>query len=146
MNEKELNQAILAELYKAADETWKAAKTGSIDIGSYTAAEVARMLKKRKLQLVEDKCYSVTVGDFSCRFTGYSVFDIVAKFEKLAGVGSRRKLFTASPLEESGKKVDNVTFYINKSMASLADFAEKSMRPVMKCICVDAEKKTRLCK
>ena len=25
MNEKELNQAILAELYKAADDTWKAA-------------------------------------------------------------------------------------------------------------------------
>lgn len=107
MNEKELNQAILAELYKAADETWKAAKTGPIDIGSYTAAEVARMLKKRKLQIIDDKCYSVTVGDFSCRFTGFSVFDIVAKYEKLAGVGSRRKLFTVEALEEAGEKVDS---------------------------------------
>ena len=126
MTEKEMNLAILAELYNAANETWEAVKTGSVEVGSYTAVEVARMVKKRDLQIVEDKCYAVTVGNFTCSFTSYSVFAIVAKFETLAKVGSRRKLFTATPLEESGEKVGSVTFRINKDMGELCDFADKN--------------------
>lgn len=94
MNEKEFNRAIVAELAKIAKDYFAEL---SIPAGTYTASELANG-KKGKEEIVmsapdeiRDALHVVRVESFRCQFTSESVFSLLAKFEKLAGVGQKEK-------------------------------------------------------
>lgn len=94
MNEKEFNRAIVAELAKIAKDYFAEL---SIPAGTYTASELANG-KKGKEEIVmsapdeiRDALHVVRVESFRCQFTSESVFSLLAKFEKLGGVGQKEK-------------------------------------------------------
>ncbi len=130
MTDKELNKAILDELYKIADEIWHSMFKRDI-VGSFTAREINSpkhlgydvLFKKDDV----DESYHVEVGKFRCTFQYNQIFDLVAKFESLAGVGSKRHLFVA---ENKGEVEASVTFAVTKELEELCDFTEfGNLRP-----------------
>lgn len=142
MTDKELNKAILDELYKIADEIWHSMFKRDI-VGSFTAREINSpkhlgydvLFKKDDV----DESYHVEVGKFRCTFQYNQIFDLVAKFELLAGVGSKRHLFVA---ENRGEVEASVTFFVTKELEELCDFTDpKHFNPAYAVIMIDAERK-----
>lgn len=142
MTDKELNKAILDELYKIADEIWHSMFKRDI-VGSFTAREIYSpkhlgydvLFKKDDV----DESYHVEVGKFRCTFQYNQIFDLVAKFESLAGVGSKRHLFVA---ENKGEVEASVTFAVTKELEELCDFTDPdNLRPSYAFIFIDAERK-----
>lgn len=135
MTDKEMNMAILNELYTIAHGVWVQMKKNTN--GSFTAREVHKHISKELKwgDVDEYQVHDVSVGTFSCTLSNKILFDIVARFETLAGVGSKRHLFTA---EEKGEVEGSVTFNVSKAMGSLCDFADsKSIHPAYLYILID---------
>lgn len=140
MTDKELNKAILDELYKIADDVWNLMYKCSI-VGTFTAREIANHLGKDMFWGENDanKLNHVEVDTFRCSFLTAQVFDVIAKFELLAGVGSKRHLFVA---EMSGKVESLVTFAVTKDLEDLCYFCDtKKLNPTCSFIIIDAENK-----
>lgn len=137
MTDKELNTAILNELYKIADEVWASMKKGVV--GSFTAREIYSKHLYRDMFFSTDQSHHVEVGNFRCSFQSKQIFDLVEWFEGLAGVGSRRRLFVA---EKKGKVEGSVTFSVTRELEELCDFTEAdNIRPAYAFIFIDAERK-----
>lgn len=149
MNDKDFNRSILAELYKIADQVF--AEGVNVPEGSYTASELIKRNKKVSIfryeyikrevvcKTSESYCgstiysnhncevapiYSVKVGSFEASFCASKVFDLVARFEKLAGVSkAKQHLFTVSP--ETTNEIGSVTVWLDKSMAEMVKFCDR---------------------
>lgn len=143
MTDKELNTAILNELYKIADEVWPLVHRRDI-VGSFTAREINSPKHLGRDMFFEEKedankLHHVEVGNFRCAFQSKQIFDLVEWFEGLAGVGSRRRLFVA---EKKGKVEGSVTFAATRELEELCDFTEAdNIRPAYAFIFIDAERK-----
>ena len=138
MTDKELNTAILNELYRIADEVWASMKRKGV-IGSFTAREIHSKHLYRDMYFSTEQSHKVKVGDFSCAFQTNQIFYLVAEFELLAGVGNKRHLFAA---ENKGKVESSVTFAVTKELGELCAFTEAdNPRPAYAFIFVDAERK-----
>lgn len=139
MSDKEMNLVILNKLYEIAFAVWeKMAKVA--DYGSYTASEIANMLKNKEFNFSneqnEDEKITVSVGTYTCSFPLKNIFYFVSVFEKLASVGRNAKQFV---FEESGELLGKATFEVSKGMSELCKFiTDDELRPVMNYIILDA--------
>lgn len=137
MTDKELNTAILNELYKIADEVWASMKKDVV--GSFTAREINSKHLYRDMYFSTNQSHHVEVDNFRCAFKTSQIFDLVAKFESLAGVGNKRHLFVA---ESKGKVEASVTFAVTKELEELCDFTDaQRLNPAYSFIIIDAERK-----
>ena len=165
MNEKEMNMAILNKLYEIARRVF--AEGINVPDGNYTASDLAKKgdnifkegylqaeikqapeynMKKNYYQMVEKECYvapmaNVSVLSFVCSFCVVKVFELVAKFEKLAGIPAKNKqIFVAA--NHIGNVIRTFEIEINKDLGKLAKFAatsnfDRAMRPVLANVCLD---------
>lgn len=139
MTDKELNMAILDQLYVIADAVW--AKMVKEYEGSFTAAHINSNIEKLFWwgEVDVTDAHSIEVGNFRCEFSSECVFGIVSKFEKLVGASGKNHLFVSST---EGELKGSVTFDVNKDLLELCNFAGdlKSLNPALTNIYVDAER------
>lgn len=139
MTDKELNMAILNQLYVIADAVW--AKMEKVSEGSFTAAYINTNIEKYFWWGEVDKgnAHSIEVGNFRCEFSSECVFEIVSKFEKLVGASGKNHLFVSST---EGELKGTVTFEVNKDLLELCNFAgdQKTLNPALANIYVDADR------
>lgn len=155
MSEKEMNLAILNKLYEIADKVFN--EGVNVKEGNYTASDLAKMkdsafkdgyLKTEKKSYknecnkqVEKDCFiapmaSVNVLSFVCSFCVVQIFALVAKFEKLASIGSKKRMFIKQ--KDNNEVLCTVKVLINKYYSKLSlHCANDDLRPVMRNICLD---------
>lgn len=155
MSEKEMNLAILNKLYEIADKVFN--EGVNVKEGNYTASDLAKMkdsafkdgyLKTEKKSYknecnkqVEKDCFvapmaSVNVLSFVCSFCVVQIFALVAKFEKLASIGSKKRIFIKQ--KDNNEVLCTVKVLINKYYSKLSlHCANDDLRPSMKNVCLD---------
>lgn len=155
MSDKEMNLAILNKLYEIADKVFN--EGVNVKEGNYTASDLAKMrdgafkdgyLKTEKKSYknecnkqVEKDCFvapmaSVNVLSFVCSFCVVQIFALVAKFEKLASIGSKKRIFIKQ--KDNNEVLCTVKVLINKYYSKLSlHCANDDLRPVMRNICLD---------
>lgn len=155
MSDKEINLAILNKLYEIADKVFN--EGVNVKEGNYTASDLAKMkdsafkdgyLKTEKKSYknecnkqVEKDCFvapmaSVNVLSFVCSFCVVQIFALVAKFEKLASIGSKKRMFIKQ--KDNNDVLCTVKVLINKYYSKLSlHCANDDLRPSMKNVCLD---------
>lgn len=155
MSEKEMNLAILNKLYEIADKVFN--EGVNVKEGNYTTSDLAKMkdsafkdgyLKTEKKSYknecnkqVEKDCFvapmaSVNVLSFVCSFCVVQIFALVAKFEKLASIGSKKRIFIKQ--KDNNEVLCTVKVLINKYYSKLSlHCANDDLRPSMKNVCLD---------
>lgn len=155
MNDKEMNLAILNKLYEIADKVFN--EGVNVKEGNYTASDLAKMkdsafkdgyLKTEKKSYknecnkqVEKDCFiapmaSVNVLSFVCSFCVVQIFALVAKFEKLASIGSKKRMFIKQ--KDNNEVLCTVKVLINKYYSKLSlHCTNDDLRPSMKNVCLD---------
>lgn len=156
MSEKEMNLAILNKLYEIADKVFN--EGVNVKEGNYTASDLAKMrdsafkdgyLKTENKKaydysaqkIVEKDCFiapmaSVNVLSFVCSFCVVQIFALVAKFEKLASIGSKKRMFIKQ--KDDNEVLCTVKVFINKYYSKLSlHCANDDLRPSMKNVCLD---------
>ena len=140
MTNKELNLAILAKLYEIAERVWQ--KMVRTECGSFRASEILKNLYDTILwgdDIDVDEPCRVEVDTFRCTFKLGGIFQFVANFESLAGVGKNARLFTYE--EEERRELGKVIFQANKAMAELCKFVDAQNALSSLCyIFIDAER------
>ena len=156
MSDKEMNLAILNKLYEIADKVFN--EGVNVKEGYYTASNLAKMkdsafkdgyLKTEK-KSYKDKYYnklvekdlfvapmaSVNVLSFVCSFCVVQIFALVAKFEKLANIGSKKRMFIKQ--KDNNEVLCTVKVLINKYYSKLSlHCAKDELRPIMQKVCLD---------
>ena len=163
MNEKDFNLAILNKLYEIAHKVF--AEGVKIADGSYYATDLAKKgseifkdgylkteykqtleydpNKYDKKQKIEKDCFvapmaTVSVLSFVCSFCVVKIFDLVARFEKLAGIPTKdRQIFVAA--SNIGNVLCTFEVEINKDLGTLSKFVDMKddIRPLMENVCLD---------
>lgn len=155
MSDKEMNLAILNKLYEIADKVFD--EGVNVKEGNYTASDLAKMkdsafkvgylktetksYKNECNKQVEKDCFiapiaSVNVLSFVCSFCVVQIFALVAKFEKLASIGSKKRLFIKQ--KDNNEVLCTVKVIINKCYSKLSlHCANDDLRPAMRNICLD---------
>lgn len=155
MSDKEMNLAILNKLYEIADKVFN--EGVNVKEGIYTASDLAKMrdsafkegyLKTEKKSYknecnkqVEKDCFiapmaSVNVLSFVCSFCVVQIFALVAKFEKLASIGSKKRMFIKQ--KDNNEVLCTVKVLINKYYSKLSlHCAKDELRPIMQKVCLD---------
>lgn len=155
MSDKEMNLAILNKLYEIADKVFN--EGVNVKEGNYTASDLAKMkdsafkdgyLKTEKKSYknecnkqVEKDCFiapmaSVNVLSFVCSFCVVQIFALVAKFEKLASIGSKKRMFIKQ--KDNNDVLCTVKVLINKYYSKLSlHCVNDDLRPSMKNVCLD---------
>lgn len=155
MSDKEMNLAILNKLYEIADKVFN--EGVNVKEGNYTASDLAKMkdsafkdgyLKTEKKSYknecnkqVEKDCFiapmaSVNVLSFVCSFCVVQIFALVAKFGKLASIGSKKRMFIKQ--KDNNEVLCTVKVLINKYYSKLSlHCANDDLRPSMKNVCLD---------
>lgn len=155
MSDKEMNLAILNKLYEIADKVFN--EGVNVKEGNYTASDLAKMkdsafkdgyLKTEKKSYkneynkqVEKDCFiapmaSVNVLSFVCSFCVVQIFALVAKFEKLASIGSKKRMFIKQ--KDNNEVLCTVKVLINKYYSKLSlHCANDDLRPIMRKVCLD---------
>ena len=156
MSEKEMNLAILNKLYEIADKVFD--EGVNVKEGNYTASDLAKMrdsafkdgyleTENKKVydysaqKVVEKDCFvapmaSVNVLSFACSFCVVQIFALVAKFEKLASIGSKKRMFIKQ--KDNNDVLCTVKVLINKYYSKLSlHCANDDLRPSMKNVCLD---------
>ena len=156
MNDKEMNLVILNKLYEIADKVFN--EGVNVKEGNYTASDLAKMkdsafkdgyleTENKKVydysaqKIVEKDCFvapmaSVNVLSFVCSFCVVQIFALVAKFEKLASIGSKKRMFIKQ--KDNNEVLCTVKVLINKYYSKLSlHCANDDLRPVMRNICLD---------
>lgn len=155
MSDKEMNLAILNKLYEIADKVFN--EGVNVKEGNYTASDLAKMkdsafkddyLKTEKKSYknecnkqVEKDCFiapmaSVNVLSFVCSFCVVQIFALVAKFEKLASIGSKKRMFIKQ--KDNNEVLCTVKVLINKYYSKLSlHCANDDLRPAMENVCLD---------
>lgn len=155
MSDKEMNLAILNKLYEIADKVFN--EGVNVKEGNYTASDLAKMrdsafkdgyLKTENKKaydysaqkIVEKDCFiapmaSVNVLSFVCSFCVVQIFALVAKFEKLASIGSKKRMFIK---QNNNEVLCTVKVLINKYYSKLSlHCANDDLRPIMRNVCLD---------
>lgn len=155
MSDKEMNMAILNKLYEIADNVFN--EGVNVKEGNYTASDLAKMkdsafkdgyLKTEKKSYknecnkqVEKDCFiapmaSVNVLSFVCSFCVVQIFALVAKFEKLASIGSKKRMFIKQ--KDNNEVLCTVKVLISKYYSKLSlHCANDDLRPIMRNVCLD---------
>lgn len=156
MSDKEMNIAILNKLYEIADKVFS--EGVNVKEGNYTASDLAKMkdsafkdgyleTENKKVydysaqKIVEKDCFvapmaSVNVLSFMCSFCVVQIFALVAKFEKLASIGSKKRVFIKK--KDNNEVLFTVKVIINKYYSKLSlHCANDDLRPAMRNICLD---------
>lgn len=155
MSDKEMNLAILNKLYEIADKVFN--EGVNVKEGNYTASDLAKMkdsafkdgyLKTEKKSYknecnkqVEKDCFiapmaSVNVLSFVCSFCVVQIFALVAKFEKSASIGSKKRMFIKQ--KDNNEVLCTVKVLINKYYSKLSlHCANDDLRPIMRNVCLD---------
>lgn len=155
MSDKEMNLAILNKLYEIADKVFN--EGVNVKEGNYTASDLAKMkdsafnvgylktetksYKNECNKQVEKDCFvapmaSVNVLSFVCSFCVVQIFALVAKFEKLASIGSKKRMFIKQ--KDNNEVLCTVKVLINKYYSKLSlHCANDDLRPAMRNICLD---------
>ena len=156
MSDKEMNMAILNKLYEIADKVFN--EGVNVKEGNYTASDLAKMkdsafkdgyleTENKKVydysaqKIVEKDCFiapmaSVNVLSFVCSFCVVQIFALVAKFEKLASIGSKKRMFIKQ--KDNNEVLCTVKVLINKYYSKLSlHCANDDLRPSMKNVCLD---------
>lgn len=155
MSDKEMNLAILNKLYEIADKVFN--EGVNVKEGNYTASDLAKMrdsafkdgylktetksYKNECNKQVEKDCFiapmaSVNVLSFVCSFCVVQIFALVAKFEKLASIGSKKRMFIKQ--KDNNEVLCTVKVLINKYYSKLSlHCANDDLRPAMKNVCLD---------
>ena len=155
MSDKEMNMAILNKLYEIADKVFSDGV--NVKEGNYTASDLAKMkdsafkdgylktetksYKNECNKKVEKDCFvapmaSVNVLSFVCSFCVVQIFALVAKFEKLASIGSKKRMFIKQ--KDNNEVLCTVKVLINKYYSKLSlHCANDDLRPSMKNVCLD---------
>lgn len=156
MSDKEMNLAILNKLYEIADKVFN--EGVNVKEGNYTASDLAKMrdsafkdgyleTENKKVydysaqKIVEKDCFiapmaSVNVLSFVCSFCVVQIFALVAKFEKLASIGSKKRMFIKQ--KNNNEVLCTVKVLINKYYSKLSlHCANDDLRPSMKNVCLD---------
>lgn len=90
---------------------------------------------------VEKDCFiapmaSVNVLSFVCSFCVVQIFALVAKFEKLASIGSKKRMFIKQ--KDNNEVLCTVKVLINKYYSKLSlHCANDDLRPIMRNVCLD---------
>lgn len=156
MSEKEMNLAILNKLYEIADKVFN--EGVNVKEGNYTASDLAKMkdsafkdgyleTENKKVydysaqKIVEKDCFiapmaSVNVLSFVCSFCVVQIFALVAKFEKLASIGSKKRMFIKQ--KDNNEVLCTVKVLINKYYSKLSlHCANDDLCPIMRNVCLD---------
>lgn len=156
MSDKEMNLAILNKLYEIADKVFN--EGVNVKEGNYTASDLAKMrdsafkdgyleTENKKVydysaqKIVEKDCFiapmaSVNVLSFVCSFCVVQIFALVAKFEKLASIGSKKRMFIKQ--KDNNEVLCTVKVLINKYYSKLSlHCANDDLLPFMKNVCLD---------
>lgn len=156
MSEKEMNLAILNKLYEIADKVFN--EGVNVKEGNYTASDLAKMkdsafkdgylkTENKKVydysaqKIVEKDCFvapmaSVNVLSFVCSFCVVQIFALVAKFEKLASIGSKKRMFIKQ--KDNNEVLCTVKVLINNTYSKLSlHCAKDELRPIMQNVCLD---------
>ena len=156
MSDKEMNLAILNKLYEIADKVFS--EGVNVKEGNYTASDLAKMkdsafkdgyldTENKKVydysaqKIVEKDCFiapmaSVNVLSFVCSFCVVQIFALVAKFEKLASIGSKKRVFIKK--KYNNEVLCTVKVLINKYYSKLSlHCANDDLRPAMRNVCLD---------
>lgn len=156
MSDKEMNLAILNKLYEIADKVFNDGV--NVKEGNYTASDLAKMkdsafkdgyleTENKKVydysaqKIVEKDCFiapmaSVNVLSFVCSFCVVQIFALVAKFEKLASIGSKKRMFIKQ--KDNNEVLCTVKVLINKYYSKLSlHCANDDLRPIMRNVCLD---------
>ena len=156
MSDKEMNLAILNKLYEIADKVFS--EGVNVKEGNYTASDLAKMkdsafkdgyldTENKKVydysaqKIVEKDCFiapmaSVNVLSFVCSFCVVQIFALVAKFEKLASIGSKKRMFIKQ--KDNNEVLCTVKVLINKYYSKLSlHCANDDLRAAMKNVCLD---------
>ena len=155
MSDKEMNLAILNKLYEIADKVFS--EGVNVKEGNYTASDLAKMkdsafkvgyletetksYKNECNKQVEKDCFiapmaSVNVLSFVCSFCVVQIFALVAKFEKLASIGSKKRMFIKQ--KDNNEVLCTVKVLINKYYSKLSlHCANDDLRAAMKNVCLD---------
>lgn len=155
MSDKEMNLAILNKLYEIADKVFN--EGVNVKEGNYTASDLAKMkdsafkdgylktetksYKNECNKQVEKDCFiapmaSVNVLSFVCSFCVVQIFALVAKFEKLASIGSKKRMFIKQ--KNNNEVLCTVKVLINKYYSKLSlHCANDDLRPIMRNVCLD---------
>lgn len=150
-----MNLAILNKLYEIADKVFN--EGVNVKEGNYTASDLAKMrdsafkdgylktetksYKNECNKQVEKDCFiapmaSVNVLSFVCSFCVVQIFALVAKFEKLASIGSKKRMFIKQ--KDNNEVLCTVKVLINKYYSKLSlHCANDDLRPSMKNVCLD---------
>ena len=151
-----MNLAILNKLYEIADKVFD--EGVNVKEGNYTASDLAKMkdsafkdgyleTENKKVydysaqKIVEKDCFiapmaSVNVLYFVCSFCVVQIFALVAKFEKLANIGSKKRMFIKQ--KDNNEVLCTVKVLINKYFSKLSlHCANDDLRPSMKNVCLD---------
>lgn len=144
MNEKDFNRAVVAELAKVANDYFAAL---DIPEGTYTAAELANGKKgKDKIKMsapdeVREARQIVSVGAFRCEFPNERVFELLYKFERLAGVGQKEKTRFVRTGEPTNAVCSFVADFGPKGVMWMAGHVRKdSARPALCHACLNPER------
>lgn len=156
MSDKEMNLAILNKLYEIADKVFN--EGVNVKEGNYTASDLTKMkdsafkdgyleTENKKVydysaqKIVEKDCFiapmaSVNVLSFVCSFCVVQIFALVAKFEKLASIGSKKRMFIKQ--KDNNEVLCTVKVLINKYYSKLSlHCANDDLRPIMRNVCLD---------
>lgn len=156
MSDKEMNIAILNKLYEIADKVFN--EGVNVKEGNYTASDLAKMkdsafkdgyleTENKKVydyseqKIVEKDCFvapmaSVNVLSFACSFCVVQIFALVAKFEKLASIGSKKRMFIKQ--KDNNEVLCTVKVLISKYYSKLSlHCANDDLRPAMRNVCLD---------
>ena len=155
MSDKEMNLAILNKLYEIADKVF--IEGVNVKEGNYTASDLEKMkdsafkdgylktetksYKNECNKQVEKDCFvapmaSVNVLSFVCSFCVVQIFALVAKFEKLASIGSKKRMFIKQ--KDNNEVLCTVKVLINKYYSKLSlHCSNDDLRPSMKNVCLD---------
>ena len=155
MSEKEMNLAILNKLYEIADKVFN--EGVNVKEGNYTASDLAKMkdsafkdgylktetksYKNECNKQVEKDCFiapmaSVNLLSFVCSFCVVQIFALVAKFEKLASIGSKKRMFIKQ--KDNNEVLCTIKVLINKYYSKLSlHCANDDLRPIMRNVCLD---------
>lgn len=155
MSDKEMNLAILNKLYEIADKVFN--EGVNVKEGNYTASDLAKMkdsafkdgyleTENKKVydysaqKIVEKDCFvapmaSVNVLSFVCSFCVVQIFALVAKFEKLASIGSKKRMFIKQ--KDNNEVLCTVKVLIKYYSKLSLHCANDDLRPSMKNVCLD---------
>lgn len=102
MNEKDFNRAVLSQLYEISAQVFCERVTvhrdgKEVEDEQFNASEIVNgkdsIGREIEIRLKgEPEVFTVEIDGFKCSFAAEGVFNIVAKFEKLAGVSSKKRM------------------------------------------------------